>query len=151
MLPASAARGVPMSIHGYEIVHELSRNEWHALHRGRRRLDGMPVLLKAPSRDPVPAADVKLLEREYEILRDLAVPGVPRAWELLRHDGRCTLVLEDAGGTDELRRSGILARVLKPGDPAPEFALPNADGRLVSSRDLLARGPLVATFYRGKW
>lgn len=53
--------------------------------------------------------------------------------------------------TDELRRSGILAHVLKPGDPAPEFELPNTDGRLVSSKDLLARGPLVVTFYRGKW
>jgi len=31
------------------------------------------------------------------------------------------------------------------------FALPDPDGKLVSSQDLLARGPLVLTFYRGAW
>ncbi len=52
---------------------------------------------------------------------------------------------------DELRASGAPARVLKPGVPAPPFALPNAEGRIVDSTALLARGPLVVTFYRGRW
>lgn len=52
---------------------------------------------------------------------------------------------------EDLRRSGIRDRVKKPGDKAPKFSLPDLDGRLVSSRDLLARGPLVVSFYRGKW
>ena len=53
--------------------------------------------------------------------------------------------------TEELRRSGILAHVLGPGAAAPAFALPNTEGRVVTSQELLARGPLVLTFYRGKW
>jgi peroxiredoxin len=52
---------------------------------------------------------------------------------------------------DELRDSGAPARVLKPGDRAPAFALPNAEERLVDSRALLEAGPLVVTFYRGRW
>ena len=52
---------------------------------------------------------------------------------------------------DELRASGAPGRVLKVGDPAPQFALPDGDGRIVDSRALLARGPLVVTFYRGRW
>jgi hypothetical protein len=52
---------------------------------------------------------------------------------------------------DELRDSGAPARVLKPGDRAPAFALPNAEKRLVDSRALLEAGPLVVTFYRGRW
>lgn len=40
---------------------------------------------------------------------------------------------------------------LAAGDTAPEFTLRDADGVSVSSRSLLARGPLVATFYRGVW
>jgi hypothetical protein len=52
---------------------------------------------------------------------------------------------------DELRASGAPARVLKPGAPAPHFALPDADERIVDSADLLASGPLVVTFYRGRW
>ena len=53
--------------------------------------------------------------------------------------------------TDDLRRSGILDHVLEPGDDAPEFSLPNAEGRTVHSTDLLARGPVVVSFYRGVW
>ncbi|UDL96704.1 AhpC/TSA family protein [Lichenihabitans sp. PAMC28606] len=53
--------------------------------------------------------------------------------------------------TDELIASGAQNRALKAGDVAPKFTLPDADGNPVSSKTLLARGPLVATFYRGAW
>ena len=53
--------------------------------------------------------------------------------------------------TEALRASGIMDRVVKPGAALPEFALPNALGEEVRSRDLLARGPLVLTFFRGAW
>jgi hypothetical protein len=52
---------------------------------------------------------------------------------------------------DDLRASGILNRVTKIGEKAPEFTLPNAAGRVVSLRELLARGPVVLSFYRGRW
>jgi hypothetical protein len=52
---------------------------------------------------------------------------------------------------DELRTSGAPERVLKAGIAAPHFALPNGDERIVDSATLLARGPLVVTFYRGRW
>ena len=53
--------------------------------------------------------------------------------------------------TDDLRHSGIVERVLQIADHAPEFALPNAQGQIVSSAQLLAKGPLVVSFYRGVW
>ena len=53
--------------------------------------------------------------------------------------------------TEELRNSGILDRVLKKGDRAPEFTLPDTNGVMVSSAVLLQRGPLVVSFFRGKW
>ena len=37
------------------------------------------------------------------------------------------------------------------GDPLPPFELPNTDGALVRSGDLLANEPLVVTVYRGEW
>ena len=52
---------------------------------------------------------------------------------------------------EELIASGIAERALKAGDTAPGFSLPDADGKSVSSKDMLARGPLVVTFYRGVW
>lgn len=51
----------------------------------------------------------------------------------------------------ELIASGAAQRALKAGNQAPAFLLPDADGRPISSRDLLLRGPLVMTFYRGVW
>ena len=52
---------------------------------------------------------------------------------------------------DDLIASGAQNRALKAGDIAPKFTLPEADGSPVSSKTLLARGPLVVTFYRGVW
>jgi peroxiredoxin len=53
--------------------------------------------------------------------------------------------------TADLIASGLADRALKAGARAPEFALPDAHGQTTRSADLLARGPLVATFYRGIW
>jgi peroxiredoxin len=53
--------------------------------------------------------------------------------------------------TDELIASGLATRAKKAGDVAPAFTLKDQDGNSVSSAELLARGPLVLTFYRGVW
>ena len=53
--------------------------------------------------------------------------------------------------TDDLRRSGIMDRIVKVGSAAPAFALANHDGGRVASAELLARGPLVVSFFRGSW
>ncbi|MCH2194835.1 peroxiredoxin-like family protein [Kordia sp.] len=53
--------------------------------------------------------------------------------------------------TADLEASGIGEGILKVGDKAPEFKLPNQDGNLVSSTELLKNGPLVVTYYRGAW
>ncbi len=42
-------------------------------------------------------------------------------------------------------------RALKVGDTIPSFMLPNAEGHIVFSDDLLKRGPLVVNFFRGDW
>ena len=36
-------------------------------------------------------------------------------------------------------------------DRAPSFRLPDQDGNMVDSAELLARGPLVVTLFRGQW
>jgi peroxiredoxin len=51
----------------------------------------------------------------------------------------------------ELFASGIEERILPVGAIAPEFTLPDASGRPVRSADLLALGPLVLNFFRGRW
>lgn len=53
--------------------------------------------------------------------------------------------------TEDLRKSGILDRIVSVGSRAPAFELANHDGRRVSSAELLAGGPLVLSFFRGSW
>jgi peroxiredoxin len=52
---------------------------------------------------------------------------------------------------EELLLSGIEKRMIPVGAKAPEFALPDFSGRVVRSADLLALGPLVINFFRGRW
>ncbi len=52
---------------------------------------------------------------------------------------------------EELFATGIEERILPAGAMAPEFALNDSHGKLVRSRDLLAVGPLVLKFFRGRW
>ncbi|HEX4533778.1 MAG TPA: peroxiredoxin-like family protein [Rhizomicrobium sp.] len=54
-------------------------------------------------------------------------------------------------GTAELIASGQALHAKKAGDRAPEFTLNDPNGSLVSSRELLAKGPLIISFYRGVW
>jgi peroxiredoxin len=52
---------------------------------------------------------------------------------------------------EELFASGIESRILPVGAKAPAFTLPDGAGRPVRSEDLLALGPLVLNFFRGRW
>ena len=53
--------------------------------------------------------------------------------------------------TNDLSSSGILDGVVKTGDTAPEFELKDNDEKVVRLKDFLAKGPVVLSFYRGKW
>ena len=53
--------------------------------------------------------------------------------------------------TEDLKNSGILEKVLKVGESAPDFSLPDVNGNLVKLMGLLAQGPVVISFYRGQW
>lgn len=53
--------------------------------------------------------------------------------------------------TADLAASGQVQRALGVGAKLPAFTLSDSEDRAVSSADLLAKGPLVITFYRGVW
>ena len=54
--------------------------------------------------------------------------------------------------TADLFNTGIEDRVLKPGAQAPSFTLEDArTGKPIRSADLLALGPLIVNFFRGRW
>jgi len=52
----------------------------------------------------------------------------------------------------ELFSTGIEDRALRAGSPAPLFSLQDGStGRTIHASDLLALGPLVVSFFRGRW
>ena len=53
--------------------------------------------------------------------------------------------------TAELVNNAAASHALQPGDIAPDFILPNVDGRSVRLYTELERGPVVLVFYRGGW
>jgi peroxiredoxin len=53
--------------------------------------------------------------------------------------------------TAELIASGAASRAKKAGDTAPSFSLKDPEGIVVSSNELLKKGPMVVSFYRGVW
>ncbi|HSA93227.1 MAG TPA: peroxiredoxin-like family protein [Terriglobales bacterium] len=80
------------------------------------------------------------LQETLEALRDRVHSMIPAA----------TVAVHDRAA-EELRRSGIAERILAAGSKAPAFELPDKDGKMVRSEDLLARGRLVVKFFRGRW
>lgn len=53
--------------------------------------------------------------------------------------------------TRELADSGQAEKAVKAGDCAPDFTLENTAGEKVGLAGILLKGPVVLTFYRGKW
>lgn len=53
--------------------------------------------------------------------------------------------------TADLAASGIVDRAVAPGAVAPSFARPDLAGETVRLGALLRRGPVVLSFFRGRW
>jgi len=85
-------------------------------------------------------SETKSLQDKLTAMRESAKERIPAEWRE---------VMERA--TTDLVASGLAERARGKGDPLPPFELEDTEGHLVSSRDLLDRGPLVVTWYRGVW
>ncbi|KAF1952368.1 alkyl hydroperoxide reductase/ thiol specific antioxidant/ Mal allergen [Byssothecium circinans] len=57
----------------------------------------------------------------------------------------------DAARIDAETKFAQQTNVIKPGATFPSFTLPSATGSQVCSTDLLSKGPILITFYRGNW
>jgi peroxiredoxin len=79
--------------------------------------------------------DQELADFKAEFLRT-APAGRAALYEVKIEELRASFALESAAGVGAL---------------APDFRLPDAKGTPVSLTDLLRRGPVVVTFYRGGW
>ncbi|MBV8393739.1 MAG: hypothetical protein JOY81_11210 [Alphaproteobacteria bacterium] len=80
------------------------------------------------------------LEQKLAATRAASAGRIPPASQAIMHRA-----------TEDLRKSGILDRIVGVGQRMPAFELDNHDGRRVASDDLLAAGPLVLSWFRGSW
>lgn len=55
------------------------------------------------------------------------------------------------GAMQRLLESDVASQARSVGDAAPDFSLPNASGGQTRLSELVARGPVVLSFYRGGW
>ncbi len=87
-----------------------------------------------------PGTDSRSLREIYAERKALIAKYVPAEIQVLH-----------ARAVEELKQSGITKRALQSGVKAPSFELTDHNGKLVRSSELLASGPLVFCFFRGRW
>jgi peroxiredoxin len=87
-----------------------------------------------------PTTDVRPLREIYAERKELIAKYVPT-------DTQNVHAQVVAG----LKQRNLAASILPVGAKAPEFELPDHDGKVVHSSDLLANGRLVLCFIRGRW
>jgi len=110
-------------------------------HKGARdRPEGEPTLRARASHVQWTQEVDMALQEKLDTIRNAAKTRIPP-------EARAIMERNIA----DLRSSGIMDRVARVGQAAPDFTLPNAAGLSVRLGELLARGPLVLGFYRGRW
>ena len=80
------------------------------------------------------------LEDKLAAVREAAAKRIPPERLAIMH-----------AATGQLRQSGILDQVIKPGAIAPDFTLDDQNGTPVTLSALTARGPVLISVFRGFW
>jgi len=87
-----------------------------------------------------PALDTRPLRQIFAERKELIAKYVPPETQAIH-----------ARAVAQLKEKHFAATILPVGAKAPRFDLPDHDGRIVRSSDLLAKGTLVLCFIRGRW
>ena len=88
-----------------------------------------------------------LMKDNSSVLR-VALEGKRLEWEATAPEATKVIYNE---GVSEVRESGILEHALQVGSKAPDFRLTNATGKEVGLSEVLEKGPVILTRYRGGW
>ncbi len=87
-----------LEIANYKINEKLYEGSTIVMYRGIRECDRMPVIIKTLKSSFPSLRDLHRLTHEYEILKDLGIPGVIRVYGLEKLDKGLALILEDFHG-----------------------------------------------------
>jgi predicted ATPase/GAF domain-containing protein len=98
------------SISGYETKQQLHASEQSLVFRATRNIDGRAVILKVLKDIRPSPARIKRFEREYRIVKELELPGVVAAYDLVHASNHWVFVQEDFGG-ESLAQHGLAGKV----------------------------------------
>jgi peroxiredoxin len=87
-----------------------------------------------------PATDLRPLREIFTERKELIAKYVPPETQAIHSQA-----------VAELKAQHLATNILSIGARAPAFELPDHNGKMVSSADLLAKGKLVLCFIRGRW
>src|SRR5262249_15889512 len=93
---ASTARAMAPTVL-YDLGDKLHESARAVVYRGRRRADGLPVVIKALASDHPSREDVARLKREHEVTTLFSCDGVIKSHGVERFGDKIALILEDFG------------------------------------------------------
>lgn len=87
-----------INIPGYQILARIYESANSLVYRGRRQEDNQPVIVKVLKQEYPTEEQVQRYQQEYEIIRQLNLEGIVRAYELQQYQNQWVMILEDFGG-----------------------------------------------------
>ncbi|MDB5056423.1 MAG: multi-sensor signal transduction multi-kinase [Bacilli bacterium] len=87
-----------IQIPGYEIKMKIHESVSHIIYRGKDILAKRPVILKMLKTEYPLSADISKIKHEYEITRNLSIPGIVKILTITMFNNAPILVMEDFNG-----------------------------------------------------
>lgn len=91
-----------IELEDYTITEEVYSDNKVLIYRGYQQSTSTPIILKTLNTEYPSPDEISQIQHEYELIRQLHLTGSVRPYQLLKHQNRFVLVLEDIGG-DSLR------------------------------------------------
>lgn len=87
-----------LRIEGYQILAQIYSSENSIVYRGIREKDNRPVILKMLKQDYFTVKGLTCYRQEFEITRNLNIPGAIEAYSLEEYQKMLVIIFEDFGG-----------------------------------------------------
>ncbi|MEC4985582.1 MAG: serine/threonine-protein kinase [Oscillatoria sp. PMC 1068.18] len=85
-------------ISGYQVAESIYESQKTLVYRALRSRDRLPVILKTLRSEYPAIVDIARLKHEYEITKNLDIPGIVQPYNLKTYRHSPLLILEDFGG-----------------------------------------------------
>ncbi|MDY6805528.1 MAG: AAA family ATPase [Cyanobacteriota bacterium] len=87
-----------MSLPGYQIKEQISMGISTKVYRGIRKRDNLPVIVKILSKEYPSIQEISSIRQEYNLTKNIDIPGIVKSYSLERYNLGYALILEDFVG-----------------------------------------------------